>query len=407
MKEDSNQKVKNQIALPVKGIKLASISSGIRYKNRDDLVLIKIADNSNVVGVFTKNVFCAAPVLISKNHLKKSKIRYLLINSGNANAGTGELGINMGMKVCSLVAKETGCSVEEVLPFSTGVIGEDLPINPFENSIPELVKNLKEEGWEKAASAIMTTDKKPKYCSTKVRLSKGEITITGICKGSGMISPDMATMLAFIATDALVESKILKNYLYRAVAPSFNSITVDGDCSTNDSCLLIASGTSGIKIDKNTTDEEKFQEALCKLSMDLARAIVSDGEGATKFVEIKISGAKTLKDAYDVGFAIANSPLVKTAIFASDPNWGRIIAAIGKTSIDNLNINKLKISFDDIPVFKNGRRDERYLEENGKNVFMKDNFNIFIDLGLGQMEASIFTCDLSHEYVKINAEYRS
>tara|TARA_Y100001935_G_scaffold184714_1_gene153318 strand:+ start:24558 stop:25781 length:1224 start_codon:yes stop_codon:yes gene_type:complete len=399
--------IEKKVAYSIEGISLASIASGIRYKDRNDLVLIKILKNSNVVGVFTRNIFCAAPVLVSKEHLELSNPQYLIINSGNANAGTGDRGIDITNKICSLLAEETGCAPHEVLPFSTGVIGEDLPISPFKDSLALLLSKLKQNNWENAASAIMTTDKVAKYCATKVQLSEGEVTFTGICKGSGMICPNMATMLAFIATDAQIGKDLLQDIMEKAIEPSFNSISVDGDSSTNDSCILIATGASNIEVKRDSIDEEKIQYALSELCMTLAKEIILDGEGATKFVEICVTGASSLKDAREVGYLVANSPLVKTAIFASDPNWGRIIAAIGAASNKKINTRKLTMHFDSVLIFKEGRRDDNYKEEDGKKIFLKDNFCISINLGMGEFDASILTCDLSHEYVQINADYRS
>lgn len=392
----------------VKGIKLAAVAAGIRYSGRDDLVLMELAEGSATAAVFTLNAFCAAPVTVAKTHLEQAGPRYLLINSGNANAGTGDAGLVSTQKTCELVADNTACLPQEVLPFSTGVIGEDLPVEPFENSLPSAVELLEEDNWQKAAEAIMTTDTVVKLSSRKIELSSGEVTITGMSKGSGMIHPNMATMLAYVGTDAKVSQDILQSILDQAVEPSFNSITVDGDTSTNDACVLAASGASDCVVDDlQSEDGAVFAEAVREVCMDLARAIVKDGEGATKLIEIAVSGAVSDQEAKAVGFTVAHSPLVKTALFASDPNWGRILAAVGRAPISSIDIDAIEIYLNEVCIVRNGGRAGDYTEEAGQSVMDLSEFTIDIRLNQGSGSSRVLTCDLSYDYVKINAEYRS
>ncbi len=390
---------------PVKGIRLASAAAGIRYPDRDDLVVIEMSDSGSCAAVFTTNAFCAAPVVLAKEHLDVATPRYLLINSGNANAGTGDSGMQAARETCQSLATAADCAINRVLPFSTGVIGEDLPLERFPDAIPLLLGGLGEDGWQRAAQAIMTTDTLPKLASRRVEIDGSMVTVTGICKGSGMIRPDMATMLAFIATDASVPRELLQTTLQQAVEPSFNSITVDGDTSTNDACVLMASGAGDVVI--NSDNSALFLSAVREVCMDLARAIVRDGEGATKLVEIQIESAATLQEAKDVAYTIAHSPLVKTALFASDPNWGRILAAVGRAGIDELDINKVRIWLDDLCIVTQGGRDPEYREEAGQQVMDQSELTIRVDLGRGTHGQTILTCDLSYDYVKINAEYRT
>ncbi len=394
--------------LPVAGIRLAAVAAGIRYQDRDDLVLMELADGSTTAAVFTQNTFCAAPVHIARQHLQKISPRYLLINSGNANAGTGEAGMTAGFETCRLLAAATGIAMNQVLPFSTGVIGEDLPTNPFAQAVPELLTSLKEDNWSLAAKAIMTTDTVPKLASREVTIDGQHIVVTGMCKGSGMIHPDMATMLAFVTTDAVVTTPYLQQVLEEAVKPSFNSITVDGDTSTNDACVLVASGASGVDVAQGSNKlQAAFQQAVHDVCMELARAIVLDGEGATKLVEIVVEDAVTEEEAREVAFTVAHSPLVKTALFASDPNWGRILAAVGRAGVENLNIDGVRIFLDDVCIVSHGGRDPAYTEEAGQAVVEKPEFTIRISLGTGDADTRVLTCDLSFDYVKINAEYRT
>jgi len=393
------------VGLPVSGVRLATTAAGIRYKNRKDVCLIELAQGGAAAGVFTQNKFCAAPVHVAKENLAKDPVRYLIINSGNANAGTGDEGMRAARETCRTVAALAGCPMSQVLPFSTGVIGQDLPILPFQQAMPSLMSELSEDGWEDAARTIMTTDTRPKYCSKQIELDGETITITGIAKGSGMIHPNMATMLGYVATDAKIDQKRLQSMLVKGVDPSFNSITVDGDTSTNDACVLLASGASGVEI--TDTHQEVFQSALNEVLFYLAREIVRDGEGATKLVEIAVEGAKDDAEAKAVAFTVAHSPLCKTAWFASDPNWGRVLAAVGRAPIDHLDIDALKIYLDDVLLVSDGGRAASYTEEQGQSVLNKDAFEIRVIMNEGKGTARVLTCDFSYDYVKINAEYRS
>jgi glutamate N-acetyltransferase / amino-acid N-acetyltransferase len=392
--------------LPVKGIRLAATSAGIRYKNRDDLVLIQVAEGTRVAGVFTRNAFCAAPVIVARRHLSRSMPRCLLINSGNANAGTGEAGIADANASCAMVAEQAGCHAQEVLPFSTGVIGEPLPTAVIEAAIPELVQQADESGWMLAARAIMTTDTLPKAVSESVTLSGGNVVITGIAKGAGMIRPDMATMLAFIGTDAKLDDSLIQTMHLEAVQQSFNRVTVDGDTSTNDACILMASGQSGV-MPKDDSDRAVFQQALNRVYRHLAQALVRDGEGATKFVEIRVDDARDEQEALKVAYTVAHSPLVKTALFASDPNWGRILAAVGRSGIENMDVDRISIDLGEVRIVDGGGRAASYTEAQGQKVMDQDEICISIRLGRGDANATVWTSDLSFDYVKINAEYRS
>ncbi len=394
--------------LPIPGIRLAAAQAGIRYKDRHDLVLMELAEGSTCAAVFTQNAFCAAPVIVAKEHLAATLPRYLLINSGNANAGTGDTGLRASRETCRLLAAAAGCAMNQVLPFSTGVIGEDLPTDPFAHALPGMLNSLNEQNWPVAAQAIMTTDTVPKLVSRSLELQGQQITITGMTKGSGMIRPDMATMLAYICTDAQVPPELLQTVLEEAVRPSFNAITVDGDTSTNDACVLVASGQSAVLIDDLSSRQgELFAQAVRSVCMELARAIVLDAEGATKLVEIRVEQAASEQQASQVAYTVAHSPLVKTALFASDPNWGRILAAVGRAGVDDLQIDQVQIWLDELLIVSRGGRDPAYTEEKGQAVMNKQQFIIRIALGTGTSSSSVLTCDLSYDYVKINAEYRS
>jgi len=393
---------------PVPGIRLATAAAGIRYKNRDDLLLIELAEGGSAAAVFTRNAFCAAPVTLAREHLAAGEPRYLLTNSGNANAGTGKTGMVAARETCRIAAEAAGCAPEQVLPFSTGVIGQDLPIEPFSRTLPALVQGLTEDAWQVAARAIMTTDTVPKLSSRRISLGGKPVTITGICKGSGMIHPDMATMLGYVATDAALPAALAQQALVTAVNPSFNSITVDGDTSTNDACVLLASGKSGVSIDDLDSDAGRaFQQALSEVCYELARSIVLDGEGATKLVEIVVETAASVDEARQVAFTVAHSPLVKTALFASDPNWGRILAAVGRAGLAELDIDAVQVWLDDTRIVCDGGRDPAYTEQAGKAVLSKPEFQIRVALARGTASTKVLTCDLSFDYVKINAEYRS
>lgn len=393
---------------PVPGIRLASAAAGIRYRERDDLLLMELAEGGTAAAVFTRNAFCAAPVTVARQHLAEATPRYLLVNAGNANAGTGRSGLTVAGETCRIAAAATGCKAQQVLPFSTGVIGQDLPLAPFERALPGLYGSLAEDGWPRAARAIMTTDTVPKLVSRQCDIDGRKVTVTGMCKGSGMIHPDMATMLAYLATDAAVPAAVLQQALVAAVQPSFNSITVDGDTSTNDACVLLASGRSGISIERlDSTAGRIFQQALDEVCHELARAIIKDGEGATKLVQIAVEAAASEDEARRVAFTVAHSPLVKTALFASDPNWGRILAAVGRAGLADLDIDAVQIWLDQTRIVCDGGRDPAYSEQAGQAVLSKPEFEIRIALGRGQAAARVLTCDLSFDYVKINAEYRS
>ncbi len=392
----------------VPGVRLSTAAAGIRYRGRDDLLLIELAEGGTCAAVFTRNAFCAAPVTVAREHLAKGPVRYLLINAGNANAGTGSSGLRAARETCRLLAGMAGCAMSQVLPFSTGVIGEDLPVDPFAQSVPALLSGLAEDNWAGAAAAIMTTDTVAKLVTHQVGLSSGVITLTGIAKGSGMICPDMATMLAFVATDAEVPQAVLQALLQEAVAGSFNAITVDGDTSTNDACVLLASGRSAVRVDAaNSADGRRLGDALNAVCSELAERIVRDGEGATKLVRIRVASAADRDEARTVAYTVAHSPLVKTALFASDPNWGRILAAVGRSGIAELDIEQVRIWLGDAAIVSGGGRDPEYTEAAGQAVMRDSEILMRIDLGRGTAATELLTCDLSYDYVKINAEYRS
>jgi len=395
--------------LPVKGVQVSACVAGIYKEKREDLALISFGSNSNCAAVFTQNAFCAAPVIIAKNHLKNGNPNFCLINSGNANAGLGEKGIEAATDVCRHLADYTGSSIENVLPFSTGVIAEPLPVKNIKNAIPTLVDKLREDSWAHVANAILTTDTLAKGISRKLDLSDGEITITGIAKGSGMIRPDMATMLAYIATDANIDGSLLQNLLNDGVEDSFNCISVDGDTSTNDACFMVATGESRAAEIKSFDEGSGllFKNALLEVCVYLAQAIVRDGEGATKFISIDVVGGASKGECREVALTVANSPLVKTAFFASDPNWGRILAAIGRSDISEIDVGSISISLNDVKIVERGQRAETYTEEDGQYAMDQEEIIMHISLGRGSASAVIWTCDLSHEYVRINSEYRS
>ena len=393
---------------PVKGIRLATAAAGIKYADRDDVVLMELCDGATTAAVFTQNAFCAAPVTIARKHLSEASPRYLLINSGNANAGTGEPGYRDAMGTCKTVGAAVACPMNQILPFSTGVIGQRMETSKFAAVMPGLLETLDESGWEKAARAIMTTDTVEKIVSKQTQINGMPVTVTGISKGSGMIHPDMATMLAYVATDAKVEAGLLQQCLNDAVKPSFNSITVDGDTSTNDACVLVASGVGGLTLgDASDSAYETFSKVVKEVCMELARKIVLDGEGATKLIEIAVEQAASEQEARNVAFTIAHSPLVKTAMFASDPNWGRILAAVGRAGITDFDINNIKIWLGDVCIVEDGGVAASYTEESGQAVMDQAEIHISIDLQRGTAQTRVLTCDLSYDYVKINAEYRT
>jgi glutamate N-acetyltransferase/amino-acid N-acetyltransferase len=398
-----------QSLVKIKGIRLSASSANIYRKKRDDIALIEITDGSVTSAAFTQNHFCAAPVQISKNHLSKSKPRYCLINAGNANAGTGEDGLSNSKAICRELAKITNCNENEILPFSTGVIGEDLPVEKINKVLPQLVKNLSEDCWINVAKSIMTTDTIPKAVSSQISIANSTVSITGIAKGAGMIKPDMATMLSFVATDANITKDALDKIRDHALFKSFNRITIDGDTSTNDSFLLISTcAIDAPIIDKKDSKEFKILEnEIIKVCRELAQAIVRDGEGATKFISIQVDEGIDSSECLLVAYKVAESLLVKTAFTASDPNWGRIIAAIGNSNIRDLDIHKIDVYIDDICIVNNGERSKTYSEDKGKKVMRQNEIILRINLRRGTFSEEIWTTDLSYEYIKINAEYRS
>tara|TARA_B100000446_G_scaffold67127_3_gene63741 strand:+ start:44170 stop:45390 length:1221 start_codon:yes stop_codon:yes gene_type:complete len=395
--------------VPVSGIRLGTASAGIKTAGRQDLVVLGLAQDTRVAGVFTQNAFCAAPVTVSKEHLARGDVRYLVINSGNANACTGDEGLADARLTCSKLAELAGGRAEQVLPYSTGVIGERLPMARLLAGLPQALENLSEDGWESAARGIMTTDTRPKGASVQFTYEGETITVTGIAKGSGMIKPNMATMLAYIATDAKVSQSLLDQLAVKASDQSFNRITVDGDTSTNDSCMLIATGQTSLPEINSTQGElfAKFYNAVVSVHIQLAQNIVSDGEGATKFVTVQVEGATSKPEAAKVAYSVAQSPLVKTALFASDPNWGRIVAAIGYAGVEGLDADTVKVWLSRVLIVENGGRAASYTEEQGQAVMDQEEIMIRIDLGRGQSKDRVWTTDLSHDYIKINAEYRS
>ena len=392
---------------PIPGIKLGTTNAGIKQAVRDDLLLIEMAESASCAAVFTRNKFCAAPVLIARENLKH-KPRWLLINSGNANAGTGLQGFEDAKATCLDVAAETGGKWQQVLPFSTGVIGQCLPVDKVTAGVPLAYSELDEANWDKAARAIMTTDTFPKGVSKSIELDGHRITINGISKGAGMIQPDMATMLAFIGTDAKIAQPLLQQCLDKATSQSFNLITVDGDTSTNDACVLMASGlSSALEITAEGGHFQIFADAVMAVCKQLAELIIRDGEGATKLMRILVEQAKTDEEAVRVGKTIAHSPLVKTAFFASDPNWGRILAAVGRAGVENMALEDVQIYLGDVCIVRNGGVADDYTEAAGQKVMHQEEITVTVKLGRGDCRQEVLTCDFSYDYVKINAEYRT
>lgn len=394
---------------PVAGVKLSAVCAGIKYQNRKDVILFELAEGSSVAGVFTLNAFCAAPVTLCKEHLAGPPIRYLVINSGNANACTGEQGLRDAKATCTAIAELTGVAAEQVLPFSTGVIGEPLPVAKIIAAIPEALAKVTEQSWSDAGTGIMTTDTRPKGFSAQITHQGKVITVNGIAKGAGMIKPNMATMLGYIATDAKIAQPLLQELAREAADKSFNRITIDGDTSTNDSCILIASGQVDLPEVSAASGElyEKLREVIFAAYIYLAKSIVSDGEGATKFITVAVSGGANRKECLDVAYAVAHSPLIKTAFFASDPNWGRIVAAIGYAGVTDLDAAKVRVHLNDVLIVENGGRAAGYTEAQGKAVMSGAEIVINIDLGRGNVAETVWTTDLSYEYIRINADYRS
>lgn len=393
----------NDPLLNVKGINCAAINAGIKNNDDLDLSVISLTKGSVTAAVFTQNIFCAAPVLVAKNHLQNFP-RALLINSGNANAGTGKKGIVNTLKSCEILANKLNIQAEQVLPFSTGVIGKQIDLSHFESGISRAISQLTVDSISNVAKGILTTDLVEKYCSRTFNFGGKEVILSGIAKGSGMIRPDMATMLSFIFTDIGSSQKALQDSLAIAVDQSFNRITVDGDTSTNDACTLSATNQSGVQLSQCT---KEFQNALNGLTKDLAQMIVKDGEGATKFVEIKVGGLASTEDCLEVAYTVAHSPLVKTALFASDANWGRILAAVGRSNVTGFSIEDIDIYLNDLQVISSGEPSNKYTEKSGSAEMQKSEITIRIDLGDAGTSESVWTTDLSYDYVKINAEYRS
>ena len=394
----------------IRGLKIGTGSAGIKQTQRPDLVVFELADGATTAGIFTLNAFCAAPVQICKKHLATTdQIKYLVINTGNANAGTGDAGYQDAMTICEAIAKDKNVSVNSILPFSTGVIGERLPMEKILTALPAVFNSTIENNWYIASQGIMTTDTKPKGFSTSFEYQGKVISISGVSKGAGMIMPNMATMLGFIATDLAVSQPILNKLCSELGDKSFNRITIDGDTSTNDSCILMATGAVELPIVESESDElyEVFKAELNKVFMYLAQAIVRDGEGATKFVTVDVSSCETSQEALKVAYTVAHSPLVKTALFASDANWGRILAAVGRSGVENMDLSKIQIYLDDVCIVENGARANSYTEDAGSKVMAQDELSIRILMGRGDVKETIWTTDLSHEYVSINADYRS
>ena len=395
--------------LTIDGLEIGVASAGIKQEGRKDLVVFKLAESATTAGVFTQNAFCAAPVTICKKHLKETQPRYLMINTGNANAGTGDQGYADAVELCETLANAAGVESAKVLPFSTGVIGELLPVDKIKTAIPKALEAVKADNWYDASEGIMTTDTQPKGYATEFEYNGEKIRISGISKGAGMIKPNMATMLGFIATDAPIAKDVLKSICFEAAEQSFNRITVDGDTSTNDSCMLVATGTASVPAVESAEGElyELLKAELNKAFKLLAQAIVRDGEGATKFVSIEVSECENQAEALRVAYTVAHSPLVKTALFASDANWGRILAAVGRSGVKDMDLSKIQISLDDVQIVENGGRASSYTEEAGTAVMEQQELAIRIQLGRGDANETVWTTDLSHEYVTINAEYRT
>lgn len=390
---------------PVPGVRLAATAAGVRADGRDDLVLMEFTEGSVTAAVYTKSLFAAAPVKVGKRHLAAASPRYFLTNSGNANAAVGE-GVADALTCCEQLAKLAGVRTEEIIPFSTGVIGERLPVKKITAALETLFETLAEDDWLSAARGIMTTDTRPKIASRQVSLAGETITLTGIAKGAGMIQPDMATMLCYIATDVACGHDSLQTLLADAMNRSFNRITVDSDTSTNDSCMLVATGVSGVNVDDDEDLRQEFAGSLNDLCLELAQGIIRDAEGATKFVEVNVVNGRSAEDCLKIAYAIANSPLMKTAIYAGDANWGRIVMAIGKAGVE-ADISKMDIRLGDIWLMRGGEKDRDYTEEAGSKAMAAEDIVITVDLNAGDAAETVWTSDLSHEYVRINAEYRT
>ncbi|WP_165857063.1 bifunctional glutamate N-acetyltransferase/amino-acid acetyltransferase ArgJ [Marinobacter sp. JSM 1782161] len=392
----------------ITGLRLGVARAGIKKPGRRDLVVMALEEGAQVAGIFTRNQFCAAPVLVTREHLSQAAPRFLLINTGNANAGNGEQGVADARTCCAALADLTGTAPNQTLPFSTGVIGEPLPVEVIRNGLPEALDNLAENHWAEAAEGIMTTDTLPKGATCRLELDGKPVHISGISKGAGMIRPNMATMLGFLATDADIEPALLQSLVSELGEQSFNRITIDGDTSTNDACMLVATGRSeAARLTADSPHLNAFREALKAVFMTLAHAIVRDGEGATKFITIRVEQAASTQEALDVAYTLAHSPLVKTALFASDPNWGRILAAVGRAGVPDLDLSAIEIDLGDVALVRNGGRAADYTEARGQAVMDESDITIRVGLGRGEVNDTVWTCDLSQDYVTINAEYRT
>jgi glutamate N-acetyltransferase/amino-acid N-acetyltransferase len=396
---------------PVPGLRLATVSAGIKKPGRKDLVLMELAAGANTAAVFTRNAFCAAPVIVARRHLQASggQPRYLLINTGNANAGTGAAGIEATLACVRAVAEATDVAPEQVLPFSTGVIGEPLPVARLLTALPDAFPALRADAWEDAARGIMTTDTRPKACSLRFQADGADYVVTGIAKGAGMIRPNMATMLGYIATDMAVEQGVLQDMLAAAVETTFNRVTVDGDTSTNDACVLVATGAAGNAplADRDSVLYAPFAAALEQVCLQLAQGLVRDGEGATKFVSVVVNGGRSEQECLEVAFTIAHSPLVKTALFASDPNWGRLLAAIGRAGLAELDVSVIDVFLNHVLIASGGCRAAAYTEEQGVAAMAPEEIEVRVELNRGDGSATVWTTDFSYDYVRINAEYRT
>ncbi len=395
--------------LPIQGVTLGIAEAGIKKPGRKDLLVMVLDEGTQVAGVFTQNRFCAAPVVVAKQHLAQSSIRALVVNTGNANAGTGEAGMQHAQTTCTELARVLNCTAQQVLPFSTGVIMEPLPVDKIVAALPAAVSNGKTDNWFAAAQAIMTTDIVPKAVSWQMQLNGKTVTITGIAKGSGMIRPNMATMLGYIATDAAITKDVLQNMARFVADHSFNRITVDGDTSTNDALIIAATGKAGNTpiTATNSAEFTQLQQAITEVAAELAKMIVRDGEGATKFITVQIEDGRNPAECTQVAYAIAHSPLIKTAFFASDPNLGRILAAIGYSGIQDLDVNNIQLYLDNVLVAEKGGRAVHYREEEGQRVMQQAEITIRVVLNRGNAATTVWTCDFSYDYVKINASYRS
>lgn len=393
----------------ISGVRFAAVEAGIKKANKKDVVVFELAQGTNVAGVFTQNQFCAAPVRVCREHLAKAAPRYLVINTGNANAGTGKSGMENALHTCETLAHLTGVANEQILPFSTGVIGEPLPVTKITSVLPDALHSLTDAAWQDAGIGIMTTDTLPKGAYRQVELDGVTVTIGGISKGAGMIRPNMATMLGFVFTDAAVDQLALQSLLKQTTDQSFNRITIDSDTSTNDSCIAAATGQAGNApiTDFTVGSGALFATAFLEVMQELAHAIVRDGEGATKFVTVEVKGAEQESDATKTAFEIAHSPLVKTALFASDPNWGRILAVVGRAGVEGLNVDNVSIAINGCEIVREGGRSPAYTEEAGQTAMNPEEIHILVDLGVGEASDTVWTTDFSHDYVTINAEYRT